>query len=179
MCLSCLSILKGIRHNGKSISILEKWFQENKSSGNFTASQQVKIILANKCSLSVKQVHDCIQNRRNKIRKDASSPDYIAARRIFLKSSFNSNQRPNKEQLYSLSLLTGLSSKKIYSWFKRERFQLKNKEKIEFNKYRKRMIKAHLQVLSETYIKDIPKNNELNTIKIFVENSCACRSSDQ
>ena len=98
----------------------------------------------------MKQVHDWIQNRRNKKPKGIESPDFKTARRKLLKKAFNSNQRPNKQMLDSLMEITGLSPSKLTSWYKNERYKQKNKAQLEFDKYKKRMVAVMTQVGDQT-----------------------------
>ena len=100
--------------------ILEEWFTIKK---NTYPSQNQKRELAETLNLSLPQVSNWFKNRRNRKRTYNLS---IQKKCLLLNFFKKINKNPNINQIENLTEQTGLSDKKIRSWFARERFKEKN-----------------------------------------------------
>lgn len=105
-------------------TVLEDWFESNKEEPY--ATHEVKTELALKTKLSLEQVSCWMDNKRASIKKKKTTRNFRfePKKRVVLKDFFAQNQKPNKQDIQHLMLLTGLTEKQIASWFTKERFKL-------------------------------------------------------
>ena len=101
------------------MEILHEWFRlyvEN----NYKSHTSIKE-LASHTNLSIKQVHNWI----NKKKRSTGLHTCSKWKRKLLRESFLKNSYPNQKEIIQLKSVTGISEKKINSWFAKERFNFK------------------------------------------------------
>lgn len=85
----------------------------------------MKIVLSQQTNLSVGQITNWLKKQRRKLKKKTFgvSNRISTETKVILKDGFLKNKNPTFNQISELSVLTGLSHKKIRMWFAKERFK--------------------------------------------------------
>ena len=110
-----------------SLKVLSIWFDNNSY-----ATLKQKKLLAEQAQISVPQVSKWLATQRAKVKKNQGKrPTHkkLSKGRKNLIKSFNTNIKPDKEEIRKLSEKTGRTAKEISRWFATERFKIKIKNK--------------------------------------------------
>ena len=102
---------------------MEKWFSSNINDPY--PSIEVKNDLAKQTGLTLKQITIFLENARKR-QKNVRKHIKIENKLILLKH-FDSCQNPGIEEVEKLSVITGITEKKIKAWFRMQKFD-KNKK---------------------------------------------------